>query len=157
MAKGGLDRKKIKNFKSVEFPPINLKHGHDDEWVAKTLPPDPLHTNLLGPCNDALEILEEEFKIEMKFFYAKHCLNKTGESAGGKFNGPSIKTVLKNLDDLAEELPESASSFIDYFESINSLHKMCTEETLNENFKEIIKNFTEAFEVVHQLFNLSQP
>ena len=33
---------------------------------------------------------------------------------------------------------------------------MCTEETLNENFKEIIKNFTEAFEVVHQLFNLSQ-
>ena len=80
---------------SVEFPPIHLKNGHDDEWVAKTLPPDPLHTNLLGPCNDALDKLEEEFGLEMKFFYLRHFLNKTGQGAGGKFNGPSIKTVLK--------------------------------------------------------------
>ena len=78
---------------SVEFPPVNLKNGCDDEWVAKTLPPDPLHTNLLGPVNDALEKLEEEFVIEMNEFYLKHCLNKAGQGPGGKFNGPSLKTV----------------------------------------------------------------
>ena len=51
---------------SVEFPPVNLKNSSDDEWVAKTLPPDPLHTNLLGPVNDALDKLEEEFEIQIK-------------------------------------------------------------------------------------------
>ena len=54
--------------------------------------------HLLGPCNDALEKLEVKFPLEMKSFYVFHCLNKTGEGLGGKFNGPSIKTVLKNLD-----------------------------------------------------------
>ena len=92
----------------------------------------------------------------MKIFYLRHHLNKTGEAAGGKFNGPSLKTVLKNLDDLEDELPESASSFIDYFESINNLHIMCVEEKLSENYQETIENFKQAFEVVHQEFGLSQ-
>ena len=92
----------------------------------------------------------------MKIFYLRHHQNKTGEGAGGKFNGPSLKTVLKNLDDLEDELPESASSFIDYFESINNLHIMCVEEKLSENYQETIENFKQAFEVVHQEFGLSQ-
>ena len=68
-------------------------------------------TNLLGPCNDALEKLEVKFPLEMKSFYVFHCLNKTGEGLGGKFNGPSIKTVLTSLDDLEKQFPELASPF----------------------------------------------
>ena len=97
-----------------------------------------------------------EFAIEMKYFYLTKHLNKTGEGVGGKFNGPSIKTVLKNTEDLENHLPETAGPFITYLNSINSLHKMCIENELSDNYEETIENFKENFEVVHQLFGVSQ-
>ena len=39
LTKGGKDRKKLKNFKSVEFEPIKLKDNDQNEWVALTLTP----------------------------------------------------------------------------------------------------------------------
>ena len=33
---------------------------------------------------------------------------------------------------------------------------MCTEDKLNENFRETIQNFRECFEVVHELFDVSE-
>ena len=33
---------------------------------------------------------------------------------------------------------------------------MCTEDKLNENFRETIQNFRECFEVVHELFDISE-
>ena len=56
------------------------------------MPPDPLHTNYLGPVNDLMDSAEELWPIEVKSFYKTNYLNKNGEGAGGKFNGPSIKT-----------------------------------------------------------------
>ena len=59
-------------------------------------PPDTLHINYLGPVNDALELLEKMYPIEMKEeFYIKHNMKKSGQGPGGKFNGPSIKYFLK--------------------------------------------------------------
>ena len=58
--KGGGFRKSLKNFKNVEFTPMTMKNDAGDEWVAKTLPPEPLHTNLLGPGNDVLVKLEDK-------------------------------------------------------------------------------------------------
>ena len=60
------------------------------------LPPDLLHVNILGPPNDVLELLEEMYPVEMKEeFYVRHNLKKFGEAQGGKFNGPSIKYILR--------------------------------------------------------------
>ena len=52
------DRKLLKNFKSCKLKPIPLrKHlGYSD--ILFTLPPDPLHVNLLGCGNDAIEGLD---------------------------------------------------------------------------------------------------
>ena len=66
--KGGGIRKNLKNFKNAEFKPMTLKTNAGDEWVAKTLPPAPLHTNLLGPVNDALEKLEKDFEEQIEVF-----------------------------------------------------------------------------------------
>ena len=64
---------------------MTLKTNAGDEWVAKTLPPAPLHTNLLGPVNDALENLEKKHDEEqMEVFCKVHCLKKTGQGPGGK-------------------------------------------------------------------------
>ena len=62
---------------------------------AKEGPPDPLHVNLLGCGNDVLECLEKFFPLEIQKFYKEHNLKKSGEGPGGKFNGPSIKFILR--------------------------------------------------------------
>ena len=62
---------------------------------------------MLGPVNDALEILEKMYPVEMiDEFYQKHNLKKSGEGPGGKFNGPSIKYILQDkvLNDLETKL-----------------------------------------------------
>ena len=47
------------NFKNCEFKPIKLKAIKDvDEEVILTLPPEPLHTNILGPVNDCIDLME---------------------------------------------------------------------------------------------------
>ena len=46
--------------------------------------------------NDALECMEEKsFPEVMGAFYKENNLSKTGEGPGGKFNGPSIKFLLR--------------------------------------------------------------
>ena len=84
---------------------------------------DPLHVNLLGCGNDVLECLEKFFPLEIQKFYKEHNLKKSGEGPGGKFNGPSIKFILReeNLCELEAELIEDASPFISYLNSIRSL------------------------------------
>ena len=39
---GKRDTTKTRNYKSVEYKPMNLKDMHDDSWAGKRLPPDPL-------------------------------------------------------------------------------------------------------------------
>ena len=51
----------LKNFKSCEFKPIPLRKDQEDVAVLFQLPPDPLHVNLLGCGNDALECMEKFF------------------------------------------------------------------------------------------------
>ena len=56
---GNDNRKNLMNFKNCEFKPIKLKAIKDvDEEVILTLPPEPLHTNILGPVNDCIDLME---------------------------------------------------------------------------------------------------
>ena len=50
-------------------------------------------------------------------FYKKLGLKKSGLSAGGKFNGPAVKTILKeeNL-----QLPTDKEPFINFFSKVLS-------------------------------------
>ena len=56
--------KSVHRFKNVEFEPIKLKENTGDE----TLPPDPLHTCLLGHMNKVLSKMEVIYKEDMKLF-----------------------------------------------------------------------------------------
>lgn len=58
---GERDITKTKNHKSVKYKPIKIKDMHDDSWVGKRLPPDPLHCNVLGPPNDLFDLMEKVF------------------------------------------------------------------------------------------------
>ena len=55
------NRKLLKEYKSCEFPPIKFSNHLQEAEVLFTLPPDPLHNNLLGAGNDACDCLEKHF------------------------------------------------------------------------------------------------
>ena len=117
------DKEPLEYF-NCEFKPIAIKSGKGSEPVMKTFPPDPLHCNLLGPCNDAIEKMEFLWGDVMLEFYRRHALKKSGQSAGGKFNGVDIRLILKesSLQELATMLPVEAEPFLNYFRSIKELH-----------------------------------
>ena len=104
--------------------PIAIKAGKGSEPVMKTFPPDPLHCNLLGPCNDAIEKMESLWGDVMLEFYRRHALKKSGQSAGGKFNGVDIRLIIKesSLQELATVLPVEPEPFLNYFRSIKELY-----------------------------------
>ena len=131
------DRSSLKLFKNCEFEPMKLRNDQGDQEIIFMFPPDPLHINYLGPVNDALEMLEKMYPIEMKEeFYKRHNMKKSGQGAGGKFNGPSIKYVLKEnfLLDLESTLPTFAiaKDFTDYLRTIREVHKVCTSKMLDK-------------------------
>ena len=78
----------------------------------------------------------------MENFYAENHLKKSGQGAGGKFNRPSIKHILKeeNLCQLENMLPVSASAFISYLRSLRNLHELCVGEELG-NYQAVLYDF----------------
>ena len=153
------NRKQLKNYKSCEFDPIPLRKDQGKQEVIFLLPPDPLHINLLGPCNDILEKMENLWPVEMKEeFYAKHHLSKSGGGPGGQFDGPSIKHILKeeSLIDLEIILPsiEQTLHFTNYLRSIRKLHMMCIAPKL-ENYSEVIDEYTSKFFYLYEHFGLN--
>ena len=73
-------------------------------------------------------------------------MKKSGQGPGGKFNGPSIKYLLKekSLLDLEATLPtfSVAKDFTDYLRCIREVHKVCTSKTLDlKEAKQVVKNF----------------
>ena len=85
-------------------------------------------------------------------------VKKTGQGPGGKFNGPSIKEIIKekNLEMLENILPEEASPFITYMRSIRELHRMCiTSDFENEDYILIILKFENDFNYLYDMFGLN--
>ena len=72
-----------------------------------------------------------------------------------KFNSPSLKTVLQNLVNLKETLPDRAEDFIKYLQSIQDLHIMCIEEKLPSDFRETLAKFKDCFNKLYNNFHLN--
>ena len=111
---GNGDRSKLKDYKNCEFKPFHLKLGTEDTPVILSFLHDPLHVIILGAPIDALDKLELFHPEEMNDFYKLLGLNKSGLSAGGKFNGPSVKKIMleENLQILSQMLPEEKDPFM---------------------------------------------
>ena len=143
----------------LTFPSLRMMQDHKrvtgDEWVAKTLPPDPLHTCLLGPVNNVLSKMEVIYEEHMELFYRVNCLNKNGEAAGGKFNGPSLKTALNNLEQLEQMIPTEGFPFIEYLQSIKEVHKMSISDKFDENYQVLIDEFKSKFDILYDKFKIN--
>ena len=158
---GQRDTTKTKNHKSVKYKPIKLKDMHDDSWVGKRLPPDPLHCNVLGPPNDLFDLMEKVFtKESVTEFYKRNNEKRSGEAAGGKFDGKSIKNLWseKALEDLEENFPADILPFIEFLRSILEVHNVCMKEELDLSieYKEKIERFEKSRNHLYDNFGLNQ-
>ena len=158
---GQRDTTKTKNHKSVKYKPIKLKDMHDDSWVGKRLPPDPLHCNVLGPPNDLFDLMEKVFtKESVTEFYKRNNEKRSGEAAGGKFDGKSIKNLWseKALEDLEENFPADILPFIEFLRSIREVHNVCMKEELDLSieYKEKIERFEKSRKHLYDNFGLNQ-
>ena len=158
---GQRDTTKTKNHKSVKYKLIKLKDGHDDSWVGKRLPPDPLHCNVLGPPNDLFDLMEKVFsKDKVTAFYQRNNERRSGEAAGGKFDGNSIKNLWseKALKDLEENFPADILPFIEFLRSICEVHTVCMKEQLDLSieYKETIDRFEKNRKYLYDFFGLNQ-
>ena len=83
-------------------------------------------------------------------------MSKSGEGLGGKFNGPSIKFILREekIIDLNEILPTEGSPFISFLRSIRSLHEVCTARELKE-YNTVLSDFQVDFEYLYKNFKLN--
>ena len=127
-----------------------MKNGKENEPIIGLLPPDPLHTNLLGPGNDAIEALESKHPHEMKAHYLNNYLKKSGEGPGGKFNGPSICTLLKecNLNHLETILTPEVIPILNFLRSLKTLHIVCTTSNFT-TYKDELFDFEQHFNYLY--------
>ena len=111
---------------------------------------------LLGPINDVMDKLEQLYPCEMADeFYAKNHLKKSGEGPGGKFNGPSVKLIMKesSLQQLEEVLPvySIACEFTDYLRTLRFVHEICVSRTFDKtSFHEILLVFGHQFQILKE-------
>ena len=158
---GERDITKTKNHKSVKYKPIRIKDMHDDSWVGKRLPPDPLHCNVLGPPNDLFDLMEKVFtKEKVTDFYKRNNEKRSGEAAGGKFEGNSIKNLWseKALEDLTQNFPADIEPFVEFLRSIREVHNVCMKEELDLSvvYKEAIEKFEINRKFLYEVFGLNQ-
>ena len=69
--------------------------------------------------------------------------------------GLHSKKFLKKLDDLEESLPDYSIPLIDFLRNTSKLHKMCVEENLREDYKQVLGEFKNSFELCYELFNMN--
>ena len=126
------------------------------------MPPDPLHVVLLGPVNDVMDKLETLYPCEMvEEFYKVNHLKKSGEGPGGKFNGPSIKHVLKEetLSNLEETLPnyEIALIVTGYLRSLRLVHDVSVaKDFVPILYNEVLENFKSQLEEMKKEIKISE-
>ena len=85
-------------------------------------------------------------------FQKKLCILK--EPYHGKvFNGKQISKFFKNTDLFVQEcfLPEHLNPFINCLEKLQLLNQGVSGVTLDKNYKELIANFLQSFEVLGRL------
>ena len=157
---GECDTTKTRNHKSIKYKPIKIQGMHDDSWVGKRLPPDPLHCNVLGPPNDLFDLMEKVFSEEkMTEFYTRNNEKRSGEAAGGKFEGNSIKNLWseKALNDLNQNFSADIKPFVEFLRSIREVHTVCMKEELDLSFvyKEAIEKFEMNRKFLYEVFGLN--
>lgn len=155
------DRRRLKDFNSVEFPPIMIHKDQMSIPIMALLPPPELHTGLLGPVNQTIKMLKQIVPGVEDFMKMN---NIKGSGCGGDLNGPTIKKLLQNynnqltnLEILCRSVSEEHVLFINHLRNINLLHTLVNSHTLQlETIRSVINQMRETFLKLHTVFGMNE-
>ena len=94
----GENRKLLKSYFNVEYPPIFIRKGEENVEVWLLYPPPQLHTGILGPANDVFKNIEKV--VDISDFKKKYSIK--GKGLGGDLQGPTLKGIMKDETKLKE-------------------------------------------------------
>jgi hypothetical protein len=157
------DRKQLKEYFNVEFPPVYVKHGQENVEVSFLYPPPQLHAGVLGPGNDALELIGEHVDaVPFKEFKNKYHIR--GGGPGGDLNGPTLKKLMKNKDGSLDELEElvrkenkDLTLVINHLKNLNRLNGCVNLKKLDlDECEQAIFTLKTNFQEMQEIFNVSE-
>lgn len=140
-----VDKKDAKLYGNVIHPPIISDNFDDSTSVIEVIPPPELHL-LIGPVNTLYNELEQIWPQSQDWL--KACNVKKTEYHGESFEGNESRALLRNVDRLEELLPATDLKVRRYciaFKSLNEVVGACYGYELHPDYKEKIKNFTNAY------------
>ena len=117
------NRKLLKSYFNVEYPPIFIRKGEENVEVWTLYPPPQLHTGILGPANDVFKNIEKV--VDISDFKKKYSIK--GKGLGGDLQGPTLKGVMKDetkLKELEDIISQNDENMVLYTEHLRNLHKL---------------------------------
>ena len=109
---------------------------------------------ITGLVNDIIEKIETQQPTVLKKFLDLNGIRRE-DAAGGKFNGPSVKTILRRLDELGAALGEEGQDIIQYLVALREVYIVCVSKNLDPQYMEVIKIWHREFDNLHHTINLS--
>ena len=119
----------------------------------KHLPPDPLHVNVLGPPKNLFDLMEKVFsKEKVTDFYRRHNEKRSGDAAGGKFDGKAIKNLRSEeaLEDLKQNFPAEKEPFVQLLRNLREVHEICMKDLFGTRQSSEYKKKLEEFEMTRK-------
>ena len=112
-------------------------------------------------ANQALGEMEKAFKETrvMETFYERNHYIKGGGPGGRTFVGKDLRKILapESLEELRLQVGDRGSLWIDYLDSIRDYYQLAVQEQLaDDSYLDMIEAFKNAFNALHQQWNLSE-
>ena len=153
----------LRQFNSVEFPPLFVHPDQEEKLVSEIYPPPQLHVGVLGPGNDVLQFLEKQFPVDMEEFKHRHHIK--GSGPGKTLNGPTLKRIMENkkgiLDDLERVLSAGKPEFqlfVQHLSNLGQLNRAVNMKNLDIGLvKTLISDIEFVFKQLQQHFDISMP
>ena len=118
------NRKLLKHYFNVEFPPIYIREGQENVEVWSIFPPPHLHIGILDPVNDVFREIEK--RVDVSIFKKKYHIK--GYGPGGDIQGDIIKKLICNESQLNElennitNCDENMNLFITHLRNLSKLN-----------------------------------
>ena len=154
-AAAGSVKIKANQFDNCIQSPIDIMSDEDDTWTLALYPPPVLHTVLLGGPNDLLLALKKKYPGQYAKFLDRFGFQMS-EGQGGRFNGVTIRDILKTeriLEDLKAWIPDKniGEAVVAYLKATWSVYLVCMKQEVDPEHPQVFKAFKEKFQAVKKV------
>ena len=151
----GSVKKNANLFDNCIQSPIDIMSDEDDTWTLALYPPPVLHCVLLGGPNDVLTALKKKYPGLYAGFLDRFGFQMS-EGRGGKFNGVTIREILRSdrvLQDLKNWIPDKiiGEAVVAYLKATWNVYLVCMKQEVDPQHPQVFRAFKEKFLTVKKV------